>query len=125
MGWHRSFVGTLLVGSATSLPELAVSIAALRIGALDMAVANLLGSNLFNVVILAVDDMLFRPGPLLSNVSPMHAASALSAVVMTGIVIVGLLCRPQTRLAGAMGWVGLGLVAVYTLNAVALYRCGD
>jgi cation:H+ antiporter len=44
---------------------------------------------------------------------------------MTGCVIVGLLYRPTTRLAGAMGWVGLSLVAVYLLNAIALYRYGQ
>lgn len=43
MAWNRSFVGSLFVAMATSLPELAVTLAALRIGALDMAIGNLLG----------------------------------------------------------------------------------
>jgi len=47
MDWGQSFVGTLLVAAVTSAPEVAVTISALRIGALDMAIANLLGSNLF------------------------------------------------------------------------------
>lgn len=42
MGWQRSFVGTVFVAVATSLPEVAVTISALRIGALDMAISDLL-----------------------------------------------------------------------------------
>ena len=53
MGWHESFMGTLFVAAVTSLPELSLTIAALRIGALDMAIANLLGSNMFNILIRA------------------------------------------------------------------------
>lgn len=121
MGWHKTFVGTLFIAAATSLPELAVTVAALRIGALDMAIGNLLGSNLFNIVILALDDLFFLEGPLLAQVSSLHAMSALSALVMTGIVIVGLLYRPRTRVFGAVGWISLGLLTVYLLNSFVLY----
>jgi cation:H+ antiporter len=60
MGWRTTFVGTLFVAGATSLPELVITVAAVRIGALDMAIANLLGSNLFDMAIIAVD-LLYRP----------------------------------------------------------------
>jgi len=79
MGWQKTFVGTLLVAGVTSLPEAVVTIAALRLGSVDMAIANLLGSNLFDIGILAIDDLLFFKGPILSHVSPAHAVSALSA----------------------------------------------
>jgi cation:H+ antiporter len=125
MGWHKTFVGTLFVAGATSLPELVVTAAALRLGALDMAIANLLGSNLFNIAILAVDDAFFRRGPLLSFVSPTQAVSATSAVVMTGIVIVALLYRPRTRLLRTVGWASIGLLAVYVFNTVVLYLHGE
>ncbi|MDD4887858.1 MAG: sodium:calcium antiporter, partial [Thiomonas sp.] len=80
MGWNRSFIGTLFIALATSLPELAVTLSALKLRALDMAVGNLLGSNLFNAVIIAVDDVAYRQGPLLEHVSPLHAVTAMSAV---------------------------------------------
>jgi len=121
MNWQQSFVGTVFVAVATSLPELAVTIGALRIGALDLAIANLLGSNLFNIFILAIVDAFFLPGPLLSHVSKVHAVSALSAVTMTGLVIVGLLYRPETRVFRAVGWTSLGLFALYLLNAYIVY----
>ena len=121
MGWKTSFVGTLLVAATTSLPELVVTIAALRMGALDMAIANLFGSNLFDIAILAFDDILFVRGPLLSYVAPIHAVSAMSAIVMTGVAIVGLLYRPQVRVFKTVGWISLGLFALYVLNSYVLY----
>jgi cation:H+ antiporter len=125
MGWSRTFVGTLFVAAATSLPELAVTIGALRLGAIDLAIAGLLGSNLFDIFILAIDDIAFVDGPILAHVSQAHAVSAMSALVMTGIVVVGLLYRPQTRLLKAVGWVSLGLVAVYLLNAYVLFLAAE
>jgi cation:H+ antiporter len=124
MGWRTTFVGTLFVAAATSLPELVVTIAAFRIGALDMAVANLLGSNLFDIAIVAVDDILFVKGPILARVSPIHAVSAMSAVVMTGIAIVGLFYRPRVRVFRAVGWVSIGLFVMYLLNSYLLYIHG-
>ncbi|MBI1174606.1 MAG: sodium:calcium antiporter [Sideroxydans sp.] len=125
MGWQNTFVGTLLVAGVTSLPELVVTIAALRIGALDMAIANLLGSNLFNIAILAIDDLLFFKGPLLSHVSLTHAMSAMSAVVMTGVIVIGLVYRPNTRLFVGVGWISLGLFTFYLLNSYVIYLHGE
>lgn len=125
MAWDKSFVGTLFVAIATSLPELAVSLAALRIGALDMALANLLGSNLFNIVILAIDDLFFRAGPILSQVSQSHAISAFSGAIMSGLVIIAIVYRPPTRTPHGTRWISIALIAVFSLNACALYRYGE
>src|SRR3546814_8753096 len=50
-GWGLTFVGTLLVGLSTSLPELVTSIAAFRMGSSGLAVGNLFGSNAVNMVV--------------------------------------------------------------------------
>lgn len=121
MGWARGFVGTLFVALVTTLPEIAVTVAALRLGALDLAIGNLFGSILFNLAILAIDDLFFLEGPLFSHVDPMHAVSALSAVMMTGVAIVGLLYRPATRLFKTIGWVSLTLFSLYMLNAYVIF----
>lgn len=120
MGWSESLVGTLLVALATSIPELVVAVAAVRLGAVDMAMGNLLGSNLFNILILAVDDLAYLPGPLLADADAVHALSAFSALVMTGLVISALLLRARRRVLGGVGWPSLALVAVYALNLYAL-----
>jgi len=125
MGWHKTFVGTLFVAFATSVPELVVTIAALRIGALDMAIGNLLGSNLFDILLVALDDVLFLKGPILSHVSPLHAVSAVSAMVMTGTAIVGLIYRPAGRVLKTVGWTSLFLFSVYLINSYVLYLHGE
>lgn len=124
MGWSRSFVGTMFVSLATTLPELAVTLSALRVGALDMAIGNLLGSNLFNVAIIAVDDLFYRKGSLLVDVSLVHAITASSALIMTGLAVVGLFLRPQSRVLRAVGWVSVGLAVVYVFNTYFLYLHG-
>lgn len=124
MHWSQSFVGTLLVAFATSLPEVVVTIAALRIGAVDMAIGNLLGSNLFNILVLAVDDIAYVKGPLFSDISPAHGMSAFSALMMTGVAIGGLLYRPRTRVFKTVGWASIVLFVVYVLNTYVLYLYG-
>ena len=124
-GWSNTFVGTLLVAGATSLPELAVTIGALRLGAIDMAIASLLGSNLFDVLVIAIDDLAYTSGPILSDVSPIHGVSAMSAVIMSSLAIIGLYGRTGTRVFGTVGWVSLGLFAVYVLNSLGLFLAHD
>ena len=124
MDWSQSFVGTLFVAFATSLPEVVVTVAALRIGAVDMAIGNLFGSNLFNILVLAVDDIAYLQGPLLSDISPAHAMSAFSALMMTGVAIGGLLYRPRSRVFKTVGWASIGLFVVYVLNSYVLYLYG-
>jgi len=121
MAWEQSFVGTLLVAAITSAPEIAVTVAALRIGAVDMGIGNLLGSNLFNLVILAIDDLAYSSGPLLADVSIVHAASAFSAMMMSGLAVVGLVLRPASRVLRTVSWISLLLLIIYFLNALFLY----
>lgn len=125
MGWSNTFVGTLFVAFATSVPELVVTIAAMRIGALDMAIGNLLGSNLFDMLVIAVDDVFYTQGPILGHVSTTHAITAMSVLVMTGLAIVGLFYRPRKRVLRTAGWVSLALFTVYLLNAYVLYLHGE
>lgn len=117
MGWSRSFVGTVFMALVTTLPEMAVTLGALRIGALDLAIGNLLGSSLFNVAILAIADVFYPVGPLLALAAPVHAGTAITAVVMSGLVIVGLVMRPQGRVLRRLSWISVGLLAAYLVNA--------
>ena len=123
-GLSRSFIGTLWLAFATSLPEIAVTLSALRLGALDLAIANLLGSNLFNLVVLAVDDAAYLRGPLLADAAPVHVGTAVAAMVMTGLVMIGLVMRPQGRALRVLSWISVGLLATYLLNAALVFLHG-
>jgi cation:H+ antiporter len=124
MGWHHSFVGTLLIAFATSAPELVVTVAALRLAALNMAIGNLLGSNLFNILLIPVVDILFLRGPILSQVSSVHAISAMSAMIMTGVFMIGLFYRASKRFYRTVGWASLILFSIYLINSYVSYIHG-
>lgn len=122
-GISKSFIGTLLVAASTSLPELVVSIAAVRIGSMDMAVGNLLGSNIFNMLILAFDDLLYTKGPLLLASNPNHALSGLVTLLMTGVVGISILYgSPSKRFV--LGIDAIILIVLYLALISALYFMG-
>jgi cation:H+ antiporter len=124
MAWEQSFVGTLFVAVITSTPEVVVTVAALRMGAIDLAIGNLFGSNLFNIAILAIDDLAYLPGPLFADVSIAHATSAFSAMMMSGLAVVGLVLRPVSRVFRTISWISLLLLIIYLLNTLFLYLYG-
>src|SRR3972149_4905103 len=121
-GLGQTFVGNIFIAISTSLPEVVVSIAAIKMGVIDLAVGNLLGSNIFNILILALDDFFFTRGPILSFVSPHNIVSAISAIAMTVIAIIGLTYRAEKKPFYFMAWDSLGIVAVYIVNMMLLYR---
>lgn len=67
-----------------------------------------------------MDDLFYRPGPLLAHVAPTHAVSALSAMMMAEVAIIGLLYRPKTRVLRTVGWGSLFLFCIL-LNTLAIY----
>lgn len=114
-----SVIGGILVALTTSLPEIVTTLAAFRIGAADMAFSNVVGSNMFNILILAVDDMLYFKGPITSHVSGPHLATAIIVMGMTGVAIVALAVRRQRKFLrlSATSWI---LVAGFVLNTLLL-----
>jgi len=119
-GLGQTFVGNIFIALSTSLPEVVVSISAVKMGAIDLAVGNLFGSNIFNIFILAVDDMFFVKGPILSFVNTSHIISALSAILMTAIAIIGLTYRAEKKTL-LLAWDSIGILLVYIANLMLLY----
>lgn len=119
-GLGQTFVGNIFIAVSTSLPEVVVSIAAVRMGAVDLAIGNLFGSNIFNIFILALDDIFYVKGPLLSYASPNHIISALSAIAMTTIAIIGLTYRAEKKRL-FVAWDSLGILMVFIANLLLLY----
>lgn len=124
-GLGGTFVGTTLVALSTSLPELVATLSALRIGAFDMAVGNILGSNGFNMAILLPLELAYD-GLLLEAVSPVHAFTAFATITVSTVVVMGQLYRVESRKlfiepdALLVITLVLGtLVAVYFLGATA------
>jgi cation:H+ antiporter len=98
-GLGTTFFGTLVVGLSTSLPELVSSVAAVRIGAYDLAVGNLFGSNAFNMVIFAALDLAHGPGPIFAAIDPLHAATGLFGVLLMSLGLAAIVYRAERRFA--------------------------
>jgi cation:H+ antiporter len=96
-GLGGTFVGTTLVALTTSLPELVASVAAVRLGAIDLAIGNIFGSNAFNMVLFVPLDAVC-PGSLFQSVSSTHAVTAFAVIVATAITILGQLYHAERRL---------------------------
>lgn len=96
-GLGTTFVGTSLVAVTTSLPELVTAFAAVRLGAFDLAVGNLFGSNAFNMAALVFADAAYRPGPLLSAVSTAHAVTAFVSILLMSLGMMGIIYRAEQR----------------------------
>ncbi|MFC2002773.1 sodium:calcium antiporter [Chloroflexota bacterium] len=120
-GWGTSFVGSLFLAISTSMPELVVAIAALRLGAIDMAVADILGANMLDVAHIFTVDVFYVQGPVLSAVSDAHLITAVVVMVMSLIVIVGLRFQQRRKTFIIISWYGLALIALYILGAYALF----
>lgn len=123
-GLGKTFVGTLFLAASTSLPELAVSIAAVRLGSIDMAVGNLLGSNIFNIFILFLDDLFYQKGHLLKDAAESHLASVFAVLIMTGIVIVGITFKAKGK-RHWLAWDTLLILIVYILNLTILHHLSN
>jgi cation:H+ antiporter len=119
-GLGQTFVGSFFIAVSTSLPEVVVSVAAVKIGAIDLAVGNLLGSNFFNIFILAVDDFFYVKGPLLSYVNRYNAISAFSAIAMTSLVCIGITYRSEKK-PRLMAWDSAGILVLFIANLMLLY----
>jgi cation:H+ antiporter len=119
-GLGETFVGSAFIALSTSLPEVVVSIAALKMGAVDMAFGNIFGSNLFNVLILAIDDVFYKKGPILSHVSPNHLVSLSAAIAMTAIATIALTYRAGKKWY-FFAWDSVTILAVYVFALIVLF----
>lgn len=121
-GLANTFVGTLFLAMTTSLPELVVTITAWRIGAKDMAIADILGSNLFDLLIVAIDDVFYLKGSFLSDVNPAHSLTGTIAIMMTGVVIVGLTSNSSRKTFRVINWDALAIIGLFLTGVFFLYR---
>lgn len=119
-----SFVGSLFLAITTSMPELAVTIAAVRLGAIDMALADILGANMLNMANIFTTDLFYTSGPVLSVVSSEHLITAVMAIAMTILVIIGLRFRQERKTFRFISWYGVVLILLYLIGSYLLFSAG-
>jgi cation:H+ antiporter len=122
-GLSTGFVGMLLVALVTSLPEAVATLTAVRLGAFDLAVGNLFGSNVFNMFALGVVDFFYTPGRFLGIIDPAFALAGLLGIVLILVALIGNLARLERRVL-FIELDALFLIVVYVAGMYLLYSRG-
>ena len=123
-GWGSTFIGSMFLAICTSAPELVVAVTALRIGAVDLAVADILGANMLDIAMIVPVDLAQNQGFVLSSVSSNQLIVASVAVVMTILVMAGLRFRRSRKALRVVSWYTPLLIALYVFGSYALFNSG-
>ncbi|GEK58965.1 hypothetical protein CHL76_06675 [Marinococcus halophilus] len=95
-GISATAVGSILVATATSLPDAVSVFVALRLANVNMAIGTILGSNIFNVLVTAIGDAFYRGGSIWVDTSNQTTVVAVAGFVLTGLVMI-IVKRDRTR----------------------------
>ena len=120
-GLGTSFIGAVLLAASTSLPEVSTVLGAVRLKRYEMAVSDIFGTNLFNVLIIFAVDVLYEGGPVLAEVGRFAGFGALLAIVLTALYVVGMIER-RDRTILRMGFDSLAAVCIYAAGVALLYH---
>lgn len=119
-GLGSAFLGATLLALATSLPELSTTVSASRSGRYTVVVSNVFGSNAFDVVLLLLADLLYRPSSVLAHAETSVIFVAAVGAIMTCIYLWGLLEHEDRTVAG-IGWDSAAVIVVYVGGMAVLY----
>ncbi|MCR5397166.1 MAG: calcium/sodium antiporter [Lachnospiraceae bacterium] len=109
LGLSQTLIGLTIVALGTSLPELATSVVAAKKGELDMAVGNVVGSNVFNILmILGVASFLSPISFLTENIIDI-------AILLVFSLITWLLCWTKGKLEKKEGILMIALYVAYVV----------
>ncbi|KIT14570.1 Inner membrane protein YrbG [Jannaschia aquimarina] len=111
-GLSSSLVGALVTAVLTSLPELVTTLAAVRRGALQLAVGGVIGGNMFDTLFLAASDIAYRDGSLYHALGTEDLYWLATGLLMTAILLAGQIRRQRDGPAG-IGFESVALLAVY------------
>ena len=118
-GLDSAMIGFVFVAVSTALPEISSVTAAVRLRQYDMAVGDIFGTNLFNLALIFLADLIYAGEPILQLAGTFEVVGSLLAVLLTGIFLVGLLRRRPTAIF-RMGYDSVTAMIVFALGLTAL-----
>ncbi len=118
-GISQTAVGGVMTSVMTSMPELVTSIAAVRRGALNLAVGGIIGGNAFDVMFLVLSDLAYLEGSIYQAMQPVHILALSASILMSAILLMGLLKRERTG-PGRIGFESALILAIYAGTAYFL-----
>ncbi len=116
-GLGTGFVGTALLSIVTSLPELIAALAAMRMNAFDMAVGNLFGSSVFNMLALGLADFFYVNGRFLEDIDENFVLVGLLGLLLTNMALVGNLARVERKFL----FIELDAIAIIIVYLLGMY----
>lgn len=119
-GLGSSFAGYVLVAITTSLPEFSTALAAVRLGRFSMAISDILGTNLINIGLIFLVDLVAPGEPVLNQAGDFSVFGALLGIIVTAILVIGIAER-RDRTVARMGIDSLALLVVYAGGLAILY----
>jgi len=123
-GLDETVIGGLITAVITSLPELVTSVAAVRRGALNLAVGGIIGGNAFDTLFLAFSDFAYSgERNFYAFFGQVHQQMTIITILMTAILLMGLVARP--RGGGAIGWESSLVLALYAVLTVLMATTGN
>lgn len=114
-----SLVGGVLLAVTTSLPELVTSIAAVRQGALTLAVGGILGGNAFDTLFAAGADIVYREGSVYHRVTDAEVSLVAMTILMSSVLLLGLLRRQKSGI-GNIGFESFLVIILYVICIILL-----
>ncbi len=121
-GLSYGVVGGVLTAVSTSIPELVVAVTAVRMGALNLAVGDIIGGNAFDTLFIAASDIAYNEGPIYAAVSSTEVFWLANSLLMTGTLLMGLVYR-QRHGPGNIGLESTALLLLY-FGGIALLGMG-
>ncbi|UYH54113.1 sodium:calcium antiporter [Qipengyuania sp. SS22] len=118
-GVDTGLIGLTLLAFATSLPELSTAIAAVRLRRAELAIGDILGGNMFDIVLIGFIDVLDQGEPVLRQVDRASMTAALIGVLLTALVLIGLIER-RDKHALRMGYDSIAVLIVYVAGVVSI-----
>jgi cation:H+ antiporter len=115
----QTIVGVLLTAISTSIPELVTSIAAVRRGALTLAVSGIIGGNAFDTLFTAASDIAYRDGSIYHAMPEDSVFWAALTLLMSGVLMMGLIRRERHGI-GQIGTESMVIMVLYLLGVVLL-----
>jgi cation:H+ antiporter len=122
-GLSKSFMGTLFLAIISSLPELTTTIAAGRMGRFEMAVGNIFGSNIFNIMVLGLADVFYRKAPLFAADRldyAKHEIMGAMGVFLSLVFVAGILYKSKRSPLKA-SWTAIIVAILYVIGLVVYY----
>jgi cation:H+ antiporter len=118
-GLSQGIVGGVFTAVATSIPELVVAVSAVRLGALNLAVGDIIGGNAFDTLFIAASDLAYRAGPIYNAVSQAELFWLANSLLMAGVLLLGLIYRERHGPAN-IGLESLIILVLYVAGLVTL-----